>query len=280
MRTVDPTIPRPTAKANPVSPDNHPTSSTIPMDIDDAAAAGAEDNVADLTMRAESISLGSSSATVSSETTVNIEQLIWTNLVTNECAPMVRYLLDDADFYPIGNMAATDKLKKVNREGQFHPSTMGQQSGATPLVDMADRGHRWNNSFTMVQCQASKKCMATIYIVTTGSAIVLITVSISQYIADGTVGTGQCMPLYGRDKPFTLMVWRQSVAHIRRASMANGIYSSSIYFGQAEDISIEFVPNHNEANANNAGQETAMFKIQFILRGAMGTPIGVWNIEE
>eukprot|EP00971_Amphidinium_carterae_P352341 6492555-Amphidinium_carterae.5 len=73
--------------------------------------------------------------------------------------------------------------------------------------------------------------------------------------------------------------WRQSVAHIRRASMANGmytVYSSSIYFRRAEDISIEFVPNYIEANANKAGQETAMFN----LRGAMGQPIGVWNIEE
>eukprot|EP00971_Amphidinium_carterae_P138826 2750991-Amphidinium_carterae.1 len=30
------------------------------------------------------------------------------------------------------------------------------------------------------------------------------------------------------------MVWRQSVAHIRRASMANGMYSSSIYFRRAD----------------------------------------------
>eukprot|EP00971_Amphidinium_carterae_P352633 6492683-Amphidinium_carterae.3 len=83
--------------------------------------------------------------------------------------------------------------------------------------------------------------------------------------------------IYGRDKPSALMVWRQSVAHIRRASMSNGMCISSIYFRGAEDISIEFVPNHMEANANKSiGQETAMYN----LRGAMGQPIGVWNIDE
>eukprot|EP00971_Amphidinium_carterae_P352342 6492555-Amphidinium_carterae.6 len=108
MPTVDPTTPRPTATANPVSPPaNHPTSSTIPMENDDTAAAGTGDNAADLTMRAESISSG---------------KLFWNNLVTNECAPMVRYLLDDADFYPIGNMTAPDKLKAFATIGNIRSS--------------------------------------------------------------------------------------------------------------------------------------------------------------
>eukprot|EP00971_Amphidinium_carterae_P062763 1242375-Amphidinium_carterae.1 len=71
------------------------------------------------------------------------------------------------------------------------------------------------------------------------------------------------------------MVWRQSVAYIRRASMANGMYNSSIYFRRAEDFSIEFVPNHLEAHSGNTGQEAAMFNLE----GAMGKPIGVWNID-
>eukprot|EP00971_Amphidinium_carterae_P317927 6320096-Amphidinium_carterae.1 len=59
--------------------------------------------------------------------------------------------------------------------------------------------------------------------------------------------------MYGRGKPNTLMVWRQLiVAHIRRASMGNGMYNLSIYFRRAEDISIEFVPNHMEANHHHA----------------------------
>eukprot|EP00971_Amphidinium_carterae_P348783 6490668-Amphidinium_carterae.8 len=87
MPTVEQTIPRPTATANPVSPpEERPTghngetgptgpSSTTPMDIGDIAAATV-DNV-DITMRAESISCGSSSqATVSSETMINIKHAV------------------------------------------------------------------------------------------------------------------------------------------------------------------------------------------------------------
>eukprot|EP00971_Amphidinium_carterae_P271920 5396214-Amphidinium_carterae.2 len=96
------------------APDNGPTSSTapIPMDINQEAAAGTVDNAADVTMRAESISSGSrTSSTVAGETMMNIEQLIWNNLVTQQCAQMVRSLLNDADFYPICTMSSTDKLK-------------------------------------------------------------------------------------------------------------------------------------------------------------------------
>eukprot|EP00971_Amphidinium_carterae_P352632 6492683-Amphidinium_carterae.2 len=123
MPTVERTMPRPTATGNPVAqPDNRPTSSTTPRDNDDTAAAGAEDNAADVTMRAESVSSGTSlSVTVSSETMVNIEQLIWNTLVSNECAPRVRYLLDDADFYPINNMTSTDKLKAFATIGNTRP---------------------------------------------------------------------------------------------------------------------------------------------------------------
>eukprot|EP00971_Amphidinium_carterae_P207428 4115588-Amphidinium_carterae.1 len=101
MPTVEQTMPRPTSAANPVSP---------------------PDNAADVTMRAESISPGSSSSTtVSGETMMNIEQFIWNNFVTNECAPMVRNLLDDADFYPISNMTTSDKLKTFADLGNTRP---------------------------------------------------------------------------------------------------------------------------------------------------------------
>eukprot|EP00971_Amphidinium_carterae_P349417 6491009-Amphidinium_carterae.2 len=48
------------------------------------------------------------------------------------------------------------------------------------------------------------------------------------------------------------------------------MYGSSIYFRCAEDISIEFVPNHLEANNGNT-------VTQFDLKTAIGQPIGVWN---
>eukprot|EP00971_Amphidinium_carterae_P042572 837141-Amphidinium_carterae.1 len=86
MPTVEQTMPRPSTAVNPVSlPDNRPTSSTAPipttMDTTQEVAAGTGDNTADVTMRAESISLSSrSSSTVSGETMMNIEQLIWNNL--------------------------------------------------------------------------------------------------------------------------------------------------------------------------------------------------------
>eukprot|EP00971_Amphidinium_carterae_P050899 1002337-Amphidinium_carterae.1 len=69
---------------------------------------------------------------------MNIEQLIWNNLVTQPCAPVVCNLLDDADFYPIGAMSSTDRLKAFTKRGnmrpiqgpggQLHPRTMGGQS--------------------------------------------------------------------------------------------------------------------------------------------------------
>eukprot|EP00971_Amphidinium_carterae_P265142 5259249-Amphidinium_carterae.2 len=49
----------------------------------------------------------------------------------------------------------------------------------------------------------------------------------------------------------------------------NGVYSASIYYRKAEDISIKFVPEHN-------GQEAIDFKAV----GCMGPPIGVWNIDD
>eukprot|EP00971_Amphidinium_carterae_P300181 5964261-Amphidinium_carterae.4 len=51
--------------------------------------------------------------------------------------------------------------------------------------------------------------------------------------------------------------------------MANGVYSASIYYRRAEDISIEFVPEHN-------GRET----VNLNLMGCMGPPMGVWNIVD
>eukprot|EP00971_Amphidinium_carterae_P318642 6333704-Amphidinium_carterae.1 len=59
---------------------------------------------------------------------------------------------------------------------------------------------------------------------------------------------------------------------MRRAALANGMYSASIYYRRVEDISMEFIPEHN---ANNA-QEAATFNIG----GCMGPPLGVWNIED
>eukprot|EP00971_Amphidinium_carterae_P179033 3550976-Amphidinium_carterae.3 len=45
---------------------------------------------------------------------ISIEQLIWDKLMTRACAPMVRYLFDDAvhhaDIYPMGNPSATEVL--------------------------------------------------------------------------------------------------------------------------------------------------------------------------
>eukprot|EP00971_Amphidinium_carterae_P350521 6491596-Amphidinium_carterae.2 len=55
MPTVEPTMPRPSTSANPVSPpNNRPTSSTssIPMDTAQEAVAGTGDNAADVTMQA------------------------------------------------------------------------------------------------------------------------------------------------------------------------------------------------------------------------------------
>eukprot|EP00971_Amphidinium_carterae_P253378 5030748-Amphidinium_carterae.3 len=45
------------------------------------------------------------------------------------------------------------------------------------------------------------------------------------------------------------MVWRKSIDHIRRSSVACGVYSSSVYFRRAEDISIEFVPTLRQTMA-------------------------------
>eukprot|EP00971_Amphidinium_carterae_P050438 993325-Amphidinium_carterae.3 len=88
---------------NPVSPPAHnrPTSSTssIPMDIGQETTTVTRNN-ADVKMRAETISSGS--RTLSTRN----------NLVTQQCGPMVRTLLDSADFYPIGTMSATDKLDR------------------------------------------------------------------------------------------------------------------------------------------------------------------------
>eukprot|EP00971_Amphidinium_carterae_P350522 6491596-Amphidinium_carterae.3 len=109
----------------------------------------------------------------------------------------------------------------------------------------------------------------------TGSTIALITASIWQFIVAGTVVTRRNMPATSRSH--ALMVWRQSVAHIRRASMANGMYSSSIYFRRAEDISIEFVPNHLEAHNGNT---VAMFDLKNRMGQPIGLIIGVWNIDE
>eukprot|EP00971_Amphidinium_carterae_P015029 296923-Amphidinium_carterae.6 len=61
--------------------------------------------------------------------------------------------------------------------------------------------------------------------------------------------------VYGKNKPLHLFVWKQSIAYIRRAAMANGVYSASIYYIRAEDIIIEFVPQHN-------GQEAVNFNLK------------------
>eukprot|EP00971_Amphidinium_carterae_P340198 6478406-Amphidinium_carterae.1 len=211
MPKLDQTIPRPTATANPVSPpDNHPTSSASPTDSDDAAAAAAAaastgNNTADVTMRAESISSRSSSATVSSETMVNIEQLIWNNLVTNERAHMVRY-----QWIPLGRcrllpnrQSDSDSSRirdswqhQVNREGQLHPSTMGQQSAEAQMEhfvhngtvpgfkevrgDNVHRRHRFHNR--------PDQCLN---------------------FAIHCRWNSRDRTMYGRDKPITLMVWRQ-----------------------------------------------------------------------
>eukprot|EP00971_Amphidinium_carterae_P108388 2146150-Amphidinium_carterae.1 len=65
--------------------------------------------------------------------------------------------------------------------------------------------------------------------------------------------------------------------HPTTSSVENGLYSSSICFRRGEKISIEFVPNHLEAQPDNPQeQEAAMFEI----KNTMGHPIGVWNIDE
>eukprot|EP00971_Amphidinium_carterae_P251251 4987637-Amphidinium_carterae.2 len=67
----------------------------------------------------------------------------------------------------------------------------------------------------------------------------------------------------------SILVWKQSIAHTRHASMANGVYSASIYYRRAGDMSIEFVPEHN-------GQEA----VNFNLLGCMGPPMRIWNIDD
>eukprot|EP00971_Amphidinium_carterae_P330470 6463520-Amphidinium_carterae.1 len=87
---------------------------------------------------------------------MKIERLIWNNSVTNQCAPMVRYLLNDADFYSIGTMSTTDKLKtfadlgpmqyEANPEGQLHPRSPGHW-------DTNQEQHLWWTWLTEAQMQ-------------------------------------------------------------------------------------------------------------------------------
>eukprot|EP00971_Amphidinium_carterae_P287226 5701818-Amphidinium_carterae.1 len=205
MPTMEHTIPMLTATANPVSPpDNRPTSSTTPMGNDATAAAG-EDHSSDVTLllRAESISSRTISlVTVSSETMVTLSSLFGNNLVTKECAPMVRYLLDDADFYPTNTMTATDKIKGFATIGNIRP--IERDSFIPAQWDNNQEQHRWWTWLTEAQMEQYIQ-HGTVpgfkevhgdnvhrHGATTGSTIMLITIPISQYIADGTVGTGQC----------------------------------------------------------------------------------------
>eukprot|EP00971_Amphidinium_carterae_P099634 1970547-Amphidinium_carterae.3 len=119
------------------------------MDTQDSAA-GTSDNAADVRMRAESISSGlSSSTTVPGEIMMNIEQLIWINLATNHamlangsqfarrCRHLpIRHNVDVRQAQDI----CRPRQYEANPGGQLHPSTVGQQSGTTCVVDMADRG--------------------------------------------------------------------------------------------------------------------------------------------
>eukprot|EP00971_Amphidinium_carterae_P091864 1818539-Amphidinium_carterae.2 len=65
------------------------------------------------------------------------------------------------------------------------------------------------------------------------------------------------------------MVWTKSIYHIRRNSDHIGATYSSIYHRRAEDVSIEFVPMYN-------GQEP----VNMQLRQFMGSPLGVWTLDD
>eukprot|EP00971_Amphidinium_carterae_P068725 1360838-Amphidinium_carterae.2 len=84
---------------------------------------------------------------------------------------------------------------------------------------------------------------------------------LKQFLHNGEV-SGYKQSLHGDSvhHQTTASIWQCIVGGPQRTKaisaanrLANGMYSSSIYFRRAEDISIELVPNHIEANANNAG---------------------------
>eukprot|EP00971_Amphidinium_carterae_P221941 4406133-Amphidinium_carterae.1 len=160
MPTMVPTMPKPAATSNPTSPpEERPTShngatgtgaaSTTPMDT--GADVAADIDSEDTTMRPQSMSSGSTSsqATVWSETMLDIEQLMWEKLVTPQCSPLVRQQLDDADYYPLDNQSATEKLKAFATIGNTQP--IHRDSFIPTQWDNNQEKHLWFSWFTEAQ---------------------------------------------------------------------------------------------------------------------------------
>eukprot|EP00971_Amphidinium_carterae_P328330 6460146-Amphidinium_carterae.5 len=194
---------------------------------------------------------------------------MWDKLVSLhcQCSPLVKQQLDVADYSPPNAQSATEKLKTFTTLGNtrpihrdsFIPTTWGnnpeqylswswftdaqlkqlQHKTVTGFKEMhgdnVHRHHRFHNR--------PGHCL---------------------YLAIHCRWNSRDNAAYGKNKPIHLFVWNQSITHIRRASMANGVYSAPIYYRRAEDICIEFVPEHN-------GQEAVTFN----LMACLGPPIGV-----
>eukprot|EP00971_Amphidinium_carterae_P091863 1818539-Amphidinium_carterae.1 len=94
--------------ANPTSPPPHrPTghngttgpSTTTPMDAMDGDAEAEEQG--DVPMRAQSVPSSSSHSTISVETMMDIEQMMWAQAVSPQCSPLVLQQLQVSEHNPI-----------------------------------------------------------------------------------------------------------------------------------------------------------------------------------
>eukprot|EP00971_Amphidinium_carterae_P318643 6333704-Amphidinium_carterae.2 len=136
MPTMEQTMPRPTATSNPTSPpEERPTSHN--------GATGTCDHV-------QSISSGSTSsqATVSSETMLDIEQLMWEKLVIPQCTPLFWQQLDDTDYYPLDNQPAT-LSQSTETASSLHIGTTTRRS---TFGGLGSQTHNSNSSNSMEQC--------------------------------------------------------------------------------------------------------------------------------
>eukprot|EP00971_Amphidinium_carterae_P248777 4938286-Amphidinium_carterae.2 len=211
MPTMEPTTRvTPTMASNPTSsPEESPTShngatrtgpsSTTPM----GTGTDAADN-ADVTRRAQSISSGSIH-----------------NVITNRCSPLAKQQLDEADYYPLNEQSATEKIKTFTTIGNARPI---DKDNFIPTT-WGNNPYLWWSSFTDAQLkQFHYNGKVTGY----------------KDMHDNNVHRhhrfhnrpDHCLNLaihcrwnsrhneaYGKNKPIHLFDWTQSIAHIRRASI-------------------------------------------------------------
>eukprot|EP00971_Amphidinium_carterae_P301531 5991067-Amphidinium_carterae.4 len=110
----------PTIAASPTSPPQRPTSyncstgpsTTTPMDTMDGDAEAEEQvDKGDVPMRAQSVASSSSHSTISVETMMDIEQMMWAQAVSPECSPLGLEQLQESGHNPFNDQSSTERLK-------------------------------------------------------------------------------------------------------------------------------------------------------------------------